>query len=1474
MKIVYAFLTACAVLVALSPVLVVLYKIIQDSLSKHVCSHGTRIRGAMLRCDCSKIPHLDDGMSCSDCQIASSHGECGFDSTTESMSVAVCYGKWSGPTCDDCNALSQTNHSCTGECKPDYYGRQCDKKCTASVTCSGKGTCTSTGKCECEKGYWTQVLDGTECNGECEASCSGHGTCSHGRCQCDNGYYNTNCSHPCNCGVGGECDQVTGACACFRGFVLNDQIQQCVKDAAVTQTQNLGAGYLARCKDDAVNEEFEEIAPCKSRGRCSADGRACTCDNRFTHRQNRIIPVHAAASNPVPLTSCTDENITIYTDSYTHAVKFTNVDGVDAFVADADGHLHPHEFLVNTNYKSVTLFDDSKVEPLPTKHDAFIVCANNALLCQGIYESGGSFRLIHERCTESHHCSTEVSGGKVYARPPPGSLYRHGCVTATSYTLSKDYVPCRACEEHWGPAPIDDRESEDTCTRLCSKEDNTCNGHGSCDATTFLCNCDTDPPFISGHNQHWDSETNCAKCEENYFNEDDEFKCTVHCTDTSCNQERSRGACDTSDESLRLTVARWEKNDIDQKPCRCVPPFRNDTNCFRMCRPDEQKDCSGNGECSGDGCVCNTGFHGPTCKFECPKFFYETIDESGTKVVRNKTCNDGVCTALTDYVGGDGKKVFTQTPCVNHTQCGCQNRADCDAHQIFCDTRTNNGICSKVGCSCPDTYAGDMCHVSGCPLHEWNVTGRTLKSPCGQTPPQNTNRHCMRGVCILKDPANARGTEAKPATSVNDLQEGVCLCRHSYDPTLKEKFYGKANFTENVCMTHNNRHFYIGGSCSGQCTCDEELYGVCASTTQETCACRQNPDGEPLFYGRTCSTACDGLCKWDETTLKCDSISQGFLSDKCPCYANATCSDKVSSKGCFEDIYPCSRLGTCESGECVCHAMEHGVVSHVSHKLSMQIPRQDVYMAAAHECKFTCPHSNLTAWHELTEYYEKHSLNLTKRGESTEKAIEDQAKIVEEFYAKYTATVCSGHGTCDGPLRTASARGSAANNVMHCQCDANHGGFDCSKSCALDTDTGVLFRSLGYDEGMHVARAAKLFGISVCGAHARCEEMLATGLVDCVPNGVLASNFEFGKSVHFYTQSNLTVAMGRVKLKASINDNRVLDAYRPYFVGQYAECKASHFTSTPLELGQVPSAINKMDTVVGWQYRRTCDAECITDVVTEVARTNTSIAPRPAHCCSVCWADDWEAYPEYGGCKTCTHHGANPSTQCKECLVENAKTDLVSACGGANSHCNACKDDFAYPRTFPTSRVDFDAGTFFPKCVPCLRGVYGEVCSGHGNCITGGASFADDAGLCTCTSGWTGVSCAKPPNPDLTSQCGVKGNLNNGFCECTQGPLGDNFGGLDCKTKHNKINPLPVGRPCLTISPTGDPLECAGRGTCRGGSCDCHSPDFDPSSRCTELKDEVSTRHERLMCLCDEENNGVVCTGITKLAGENPCSQL
>lgn len=1523
MKIALAWVSAVIGLIAMAPLFFALHEICSEALSDFVCAHNTKIKTMSLRCDCSNYPHLDDKKSCSLCQIHPSKGQCGFDSTDRSLSVPECRNKWHGPLCEQCNSVNQ--HDCTGACQTNYYGEQCKVKCDSTV-CSNHGDCDSqTGKCICHNGYFTPRGSATQCQSACPkvcddqqkncsetqlVPCSAKGVCNSGVCECFEGFFNGvkgACEMTCNCNKTTEfCNPLKNyKCTCNAGLVRNGN--ECTNPIDDSTTPFLAPSLFSKCIRGT----------CGTRGRCNFAKDACVCDNQYKNHDGTIKHLFHVIDFDSGLPRFCNSTEALFDNEVIewHSEKRDSISPEhDYFFGDEEGNPHPHN--LRKKQSSVNKFE-LMTEPGAQGHnwtDAALLCSNTET-CKGVVKHDNKYALVKQSSGEETPQSEvyEMDMDSTFECPDTGKVY--------IYKLNRILEPCFDCQNNWGPAPGQAGE----CTRFC--DSNTCNGHGQCDPSTFQCNCNINLTNIPNNalTQKWDPETNCKFCLRGFHDETKKFNCSVPCNDVDCNQQMAAGVCSRNTTILQNTFDLiTNQSDPMRRACKCFGTYRTAENCHRTC--EDASHCNYHGECSGSVCVCNTGFFGPKCEFSCPDFFFRGQNSTKSQDVTNYTlngipydnkscnadeyarqcgrsdatehdyvycnennvctkatnvksssCNFGACQKLTTYVHEN--KTFSQTPCTKRdvfTNCSCDagsSVSSCIRNRIFCD----NGLCTKVGCKCSlDFFSGDACHIEGCPLHTFeHPNDNNIKSPCGENPPDD-NKHCSRGECIPVGIGPEFGLEGQPpAESISAKNQGICKCRTSTNKYLNSTYYGYPEFTEKVCMNNIEDNVYVGGSCQSECTCNSSQTGVCEAIARPGCRCRQNPEKQTLFTGFGCNTPCDGLCRMNEEGNECNQIEPAFegkldvgrlmnkISEDCPC-AQGNCKKTVSHQNCYTNIYPCNRAGKC-SDTCKCYRVPQEVMSIIRFNFPL-------VLAETADCSHKCPHSNSSEWHDLIESYENNEQFLSKAiSYVRDTDIQTQETKIIQFAKKYKQTVCSGHGMCLGELSL------KVPNMLKCRCDSSYGGFDCAQLCEADESTIQYFESIGITHGSKVAQAASNFGISVCGSHAVCAEILSSGSVKCVPRGADSERFDINPALgHFYAHGNFENAAKNLRSKLPPESaNKTVRLYRPFFVGNYSECLPNHFTEQKLLTTE--AAIKEMPEAVRWQHERTCDVRCVQNSKQLPAQANGNLvtARIATHCCQSCFEDDWANYPLYGGCKTCMHIGANASDQCKTCTKKNAQERLDLPCavleGASNAHCATCRENFEYPEVM-SGKNSIGEGTY-PACVPCIKGQNGQVCSGHGRCQ---AEKELLTGTCVCQGPWSGPSCA------TSNICENGVRDKNGFCVCSRStnPSLPNFGGLDCKTEHFKgQNPIRTQDQCLVIHNNGVRTICANKGFCNSAkSCTCVGH-YNASLRCTELNDNVVDIYKDLICQCGGGNkvgNTDCSVGgpISLLTTDEACNEL
>ena len=172
------------------------------------------------------------------------------------------------------------------------------------------------------------------------------------------------------------------------------------------------------------------------------------------------------------------------------------------------------------------------------------------------------------------------------------------------------------------------------------------------------------------------------------------------------------------------------------------------------------------------------------------------------------------------------------------------------------------------------------------------------------------------------------------------------------------------------------------------------------------------------------------------------------------------------------------------------------------------------------------------------------------------------------------------------------------------------------------------------------------------------------------------------------------------------------------------------------------------------------------------------------------------------------------------------------------------------------------SGYFGPSCAetsPCPNG-----CSGRGLCRANATSGAHE---CFCQQGWTGAADCSVQDLECPNGCSGHGNCNNGTCECFAG-----YHGLLCATttanyRAAKLQQHQAWRAQLVAELC--PGNCSGHGTCLKGECLCARGYTGvacaavESARALELSCPLDCRgHGRCVqgvCMCDDGYAGATC---------------
>merc|ERR1711871_1777026 len=263
--------------------------------------NGTVLNGTV-------CPKGDNGAGAS--VTCSGHGRC--DKATGTCS---CFESYSGVACGTV--------TCPSGIAPVRAGNASAAAATTPRVCSGKGVCTSSGICECKRGYMGPACDLLACPPyDVTNLCNGKGECNttSGTCSCQPGSGGEACGQAgCpavggkSCSGRGNCNE-DGQCVCHVGHRNGDlkacERLSCIDNATGVEDSNCtdGHGY---CRMDGVCDCFAgfsgalcqiQVCPmdaagkhCSGHGHCVNDtqgGGSCECHQGYSGRvcENRLCP--------------------------------------------------------------------------------------------------------------------------------------------------------------------------------------------------------------------------------------------------------------------------------------------------------------------------------------------------------------------------------------------------------------------------------------------------------------------------------------------------------------------------------------------------------------------------------------------------------------------------------------------------------------------------------------------------------------------------------------------------------------------------------------------------------------------------------------------------------------------------------------------------------------------------------------------------------------------------------------------------------------------------------------------------------------------------------------------------------------------------------------------------------------------------------------------------------------------------------
>uniref|UniRef100_T1IVS8 EGF-like domain-containing protein n=1 Tax=Strigamia maritima TaxID=126957 RepID=T1IVS8_STRMM len=763
--------------------------------------------------------------------------------------------------CDDCTAegLQCTEPPTKVECickdKHLPIGKDILMGCYHEDNCTGRclngGTCNSTTKeCMCSFGF-----SGHNCGVKCSDKCTGENV---------------------TCDASDQLDETTIECKCIEfhkkeiGADLNNggscYMDPCVGNSCSSGSTCTDVAGIAKCQCPAkVFGDLCEI-PCEDRCNpekkldCQSDnsvsvpdGFKCVCIENFIQKD---------MSKNIEEVGCREDVCK------TNACK-NNADCVNA-VCECKLNLFFGELC------EISCQD---------------VCPHKDVVCNANADDPQNSKLVSCDCKQGYNRTDSTK---------PKDCYKDLCKEQSACTggngvcsQEKDQVACRCSSGYFG------KQCESSC------KSDKCNNHPNTECTVpvppsneVTCKCmngfrtiTLDKPEDMGcikdlcgmllphHCNHGnctdDMEAVLCKCEDDYFGELCNERCTDRCNKQVHTKCTNDGKCECEDGFIQ------NSNNVSRDGCR-----------KKLCKDDS---CV-NGTCSDEEgfvkCTCNTDFFGKACADACD-----------TKCAASKhlKCIKDASKAEEENIAECVCEDNTFIP-INKT-----NIATEGCRQDVCKINSCNSAGTKECKAVSDKEYRCICQA--------NYYGRNCDKICRKP-----------GLC---DKPNLMCEPAKKDDSDN-AKKCVCLSNYVQIGTAPEtegcskkcdknsQCGANATCTNNVCKC-NNTFTLSGDICypdSAPCPCQNG--GHCVKTAgQSKCKCADE------FGGANCEIICDSICGGN---AKC---VDGDIS-KCTCkdaYTNVPTTDKP--RNCVFDICnaekPCKNNGICtmlHTGEYSCKCSE------------------------------------------------------------------------------------------------------------------------------------------------------------------------------------------------------------------------------------------------------------------------------------------------------------------------------------------------------------------------------------------------------------------------------------------------------------------------------------------------------------------------------------------------------------------------
>ena len=853
------------------------------------CQHDSSWTGT--NCNCDNTRGVFSGQYCGACECKH-YGICTISTNHGSRWGCRCPNnqKWSGTLCDKCYAVdhNESLNMCSGPCLTTdthvHYGAKCDTVCIVNSStvdpvcseissgggvcnaCNGHGTCTGTGQCACDQG-WFNSFGGEQCDLSCSSkgiNCpTDKGICTsiggEIQCICRPGFYGANCELTCEsindepCSGHGTCGLTSlGAptCTCDTHYIGNMCQYVCPGDT-ISPSSCSGHGKclegdnkaVCHCRKDSnwlgydcsCNEQYT----CSGHGKCQPDA-SCLCNEWSTPSEQHW--------NGTLCQKCQEHWYGSECQMYCNPdeIYLSDIDAGRQNKDRTDGQ----QIGCNTrgSCKVIKVGNKEHMECSCLGMDPESFCGK----CEKYqFPKTTMVNTSVDWCSET--CGEKTCNSGICNEGYTGSNNLCICnnITIGSNTLDTlDPVQyCKSCRENWHPSTGSNR-----CTRYCAK-DGQLEGEiivfgVDSDTRDYQLNGDIDAQSVCVANEHgFSPDADCRICSgEGTCNDNAQCSCKdgvtgIYC-EVDCGEDSDGIVCSGHGRCIRNDLDMWFDPYTKKSRCECIPydTYTSETR-QRLIKRGFQVESPP-----------DPNFYGEYCDYHCPRYNQKICTGRGT-------CKPRIAVPEVGENAGRPRGCFNDTECTDIPGAFCA-RLSTPWDSLMNNSKSffSNGIVSPGYSTCAKS---SEC-IDSIYSIKWDEYCVNMLS--GWYPPVLNTAQCTykkNSSCLSK----VEDFFAQKSSNSSKTWCQQALEKLKPDKTNCGSTSSQSSFYNTICIGYDSSL-----SCNAQemCIYEQRIQSI------------QNVDDE--CRQKTSQSVCDGVCKW----------SKGGCVTKTYCRAK-TCEDAFSS---------------------------------------------------------------------------------------------------------------------------------------------------------------------------------------------------------------------------------------------------------------------------------------------------------------------------------------------------------------------------------------------------------------------------------------------------------------------------------------------------------------------------------------------------------------------------------------------------